>query len=451
MRHSLVSIILAAFCGAAQAQQQIQFWHAMGGALGGELEALVQRFNESQKDFRILAEHKGSYEDTMLGALAAQRTGSGPHLVQVYEVGTAHMMAAKSSMRPLAQVMAENGERLDAKAFLPAVAGYFSDNAGQLLALPFNISTPILFYNKDAFRKANLDPEKPPKTWYEMPKSMGPLLEAGFHCAYTTVWPSWVQIENMSTWHNQDFATKDNGLGGLDAKLIFNTHLMVRHVSMLSSWARAGYFTYSGRRIEGEERFEKGECAMVTASSSSYADLRRAAKFDFGAAQLPHYDDIRGAPHHSVIGGAGLWVLAGKTSPEYRGVAKFLAWLARPEVQAEWHQRTGYVPVTRAAYEMTAQKGFYKQNPGHEIAIKQLLLNNPTRESRGIRLGRMQEIRLILEQELESVWDGSVAPKLALDRAAERGDVLLRQFEREHRSGGEPAMPARVPRRSAKQ
>jgi sn-glycerol 3-phosphate transport system substrate-binding protein len=439
-------MVFAVFCGSAAAQQEIQFWHAMGGALGGELDALVQRFNDAQKDFRIVAEHKGSYEDVMIGALAAQRGGGGPHLVQVYEVGTAHMMAAKSAVRPVAQVLAENGERIEAKSFLPAVAGYFSDGAGQLLALPFNISTPILFYNKDAFRKAKLDPDKPPKTWYEMPKAMGALLEAGFDCAYTTVWPAWVHIENMSTWHNQDFATKENGLGGLDAKLTFNTHLMVRHVSLLSSWARAGYFTYSGRRVEGERRFEKGECAMVSAASSSYAELRSAAKFDFGVAQLPYYDDIRGAPHHSMIGGAGLWVLAGKKSTEYRGVAKFLAWLARPEVQAEWHQRTGYVPVTRAAYEMTAQKGFYREHPGHEIAIKQLLLNNPTRESRGIRLGRMEQIRLILEQELESVWDGTVAPKLALDRAAERGDALLRQFEREQRGGVEPGGPARTPR-----
>ncbi|MSQ63652.1 MAG: sn-glycerol-3-phosphate ABC transporter substrate-binding protein UgpB [Betaproteobacteria bacterium] len=449
MRRSLVSIILAVFCGAAQAQQPVQFWHAMGGALGGELDALVQRFNDAQKDFRILAEHKGSYEDVMIGALAAQRAGSGPHLVQVYEVGTAHMMAAKGSVRPLAQLLAENGERIEAKSFLPAVAGYFSDAAGQLLALPFNISTPILFYNKDAFRKAGLDPQKAPQTWYEMPKAMGALVESGVECVYTTVWPSWVQIENMSTWHNQDFATRENGLAGLDAKLIFNTHLMVRHVSMLASWERSGYFTYSGRRIEGERRFAKGECAMVTAASSSYADLRREAKFDFGVAQLPYYDDIRGAPHHSLIGGAGLWVLAGKQNAEYRGVAKFLAWLAQPEVQAEWHQRTGYVPVTWAAYELTAQKGFYKDHPGHEIAIRQLLLNRPTRESRGIRLGDFQDIRLILEEELEAVWDGKVAPKVALDRAAERGDLILRRFEREQRAGVEPAVPQRVPRAPA--
>lgn len=449
-RHAVSSlffaILFSCFASAARAQQQIEFWHAMGGALGGELNALVQRFNDSQGDFRIVAEHKGSYEDVMIGALAAQRAGHGPHLAQIYEVGTAHMMAAKSAVRLVSQVLAENGESIETKSFLPAVAGYFSDGAGRLLALPFNISTPILFYNKDAFRRAKLDPEQPPKTWYEMPKAMGALLEAGSECAYTTVWPSWVQIENMSTWHKQDFATRDNGLLGLDARLVFNTHLMVRHVSMLSSWVRAGYVTYSGRRVEGERRFASGECAMVTAASSSYADLRREAKFDFSVAQLPYYDDIRGAPHHSLIGGAGLWVLAGKKNAEYRGVAKFLAWLARPEVQAEWHQRTGYAPVTRAAYELTAQQGFYRENPGHEIAIRQLLLNQPTRESRGIRLGEFQQIRAIIEEELEGVWEGKAPPKLALDRAAERGDVLLRKFEREHRAGVEPGVPARAPR-----
>ena len=451
MSRLLVATLLAAlFCAPARAQQEIQLWHAMGGSLGHALEALAQRFNDSQKEFWVAPSQRGSYEDTMIAALAAQRAGNGPHLVQVYEVGTAHMMAAKSAVRPLWQVLAENSERIEAKSFLPAVAGYFSDNAGRLLALPFNVSTPILFYNKDAFRKAKLDPDRPPKTWYEMPQAMGELQEAGFDCVYTTVWPSWVQIENMSTWHNQDFATKENGLGGLDAKLIFNTHLMVRHVSMLSSWARSGYFTYSGRRIEGERRFSKGECAMVTASSSSYADLRREARFDFGVAPLPHYDDIKAAPHHSLIGGAGLWVLAGRRNGDYRGVAKFLAWLARPEVQAEWHQRTGYVPVTRAAYEHTRKQGFYAVHPGHEIAIRQLLLNRPTRESRGIRLGEFQEIRVAIEEELEAVWNGTKPPKLALDHAAERGNALLRKFERQHRAGADSGVPARSSRGAKK-
>jgi sn-glycerol 3-phosphate transport system substrate-binding protein len=249
---------------------------------------------------------------------------------------------------------------------LPAVAGYFSDNAGQLLALPFNISTPILFYNKDAFRKAKLDPEKPPKTWYEMPKAMGALLEAGIECVYTTVWPSWVQIENMGNWHNQDFASRENGLGGLDAKLSFNTHLMVRHVSMLSSWARAGYFTYSGRRNEGERRFASGECAMVTASSSSAADLRRTAKFDFGVAQLPYYDDIRGAPHHSMIGGAACGCSPGRRAPSTAAWRAFSPGSRARRCRPSGTSAPATCPVTRAAYERTAQQGFYRDNPGHE-------------------------------------------------------------------------------------
>ena len=439
------------FCASAGAQQEIRLWHAMGGALGETLNSLVQRFNESQKEFRVVAEHMGSAEDTMIAALKAQRAPGGPHLVQVNEIATAQMMASRSAVRPVWQVFAEGGERVEARDFLPAVASYFSDNAGRLLALPFNISTPILFYNKDAFRKAKLDPESPPKTWYEMPKAMGALVDAGYDCVYTTAWPSWVQIENMSVWHNQDFATRDNGMDGLDAKLVFNTHLMVRHVAMLASWARSGYFTYSGRRVEGERRFERGECAMLTAASSSYAQLRSAAKFDFGTGQLPYYDDIRGAPYHSLINGGGLWAMAGKTPAENRGMARFLAWLAKPDIQAEWHQRTGFVPVTRAAYERTAQSGFYKANPGHEIAIRQLLLNQPTRESRGIRLGNFAAIRAIIEEELEPVWEDKVPPKLALDRAAERGDVLLRKFEHDNRAGQEPGVPERAPRRTRKE
>lgn len=448
MRTLLLTVLVVFSCG-AQAQTEIRLWHSMSGALGDVLQSLVQRFNESQKDVRVVEEHKGGYERSLIQAMKAQEAGNGPDLVQVYELGTAHLMAAKRAYRPLWQVMAEAGEKLDPKGYLPAVGSYFSDDAGRLLGLPFNVSTPILLYNRTAFRKAKLDPEKPPATWYEMPKAMGEILESGLECAYTTTWPAWVHIENMSTWHNQDFATKDNGLGGLDAKLIFNSHLMVRHVSMLSSWARAGYFTYSGRRLEGEKRFSGGECAMLTASSASVAELRRDSKFEFGVAPLPHYDDVKGAPHHTMIGGAGLWAMAGKPAPHYKGVAKFLAFLARPEIAAEWHQRTGFVPVTRAAYEHTRKQGYYAAQPGQEIAIRQLLLTAPTRESRGIRLGEFPAIRAVLEEELEAVWKGDKPPKLALDTAAERGNVLLRKFEAEHRAGVEPGVPQRASRAPA--
>ncbi len=433
-----IFLTLALLIGAAAqaAPTEIQFWHAMGGPLGDQVEAIAKRFNASQKDYVVATAYKGNYDETMSAAFIAHRAGSAPHIVQVYELGTADMMVAHNAVRHVWEVMAEAGVRLDTKAFVPAVASYFSDAQGRLEGLPFNTSTPVMFYNKDAFRAAQLDPEKPPKTWYEMVPILGELKYKGnMPCGYVTSWPSWVLLENTSAWHNQEFATKGNGMGGLDTKLVFNTHLMMRHVSTLASWVKAEYFTYTGRRDEAEVRFTRGACSILTASSATYAELREAAKFDFGVAPLPYYDDIKGAPQNTLIGGGGLWVMSGHKKPEYAGVAKFLAYLSQPEVQAEWHQKTGYVPTTIAAYELTKKQGFYEKNPGHEIAIRQLLLKNPSSETKGIRLGSFPQIRAIIEEELEQVWNLSKTPKQALDEAAERGNQLLRKFEAANKAG----------------
>jgi len=433
-----IFLTLALLIGAAAqaAPTEIQFWHAMGGPLGDQVEAIAKRFNASQKDYVVATAYKGNYDETMSAAFIAHRAGSAPHIVQVYELGTADMMVAHNAVRHVWEVMAEAGVRLDAKAFVPAVASYFSDAQGRLEGLPFNTSTPVMFYNKDAFREAQLDPEKPPKTWYEMVPILGELKYKGnMPCGYVTSWPSWVLLENTSAWHNQEFATKGNGMGGLDTKLVFNTHLMMRHVSTLASWVKAEYFTYTGRRDEAEVRFTRGACSILTASSATYAELREAAKFDFGVAPLPYYDDVKGAPQNTLIGGGGLWVMNGHKKPEYAGVAKFLAYLSQPEVQAEWHQKTGYVPTTIAAYELTKKQGFYEKNPGHEIAIRQLLLKNPSSETKGIRLGSFPQIRAIIEEELEQVWNLSKTPKQALDEAAERGNQLLRKFEAANKAG----------------
>jgi sn-glycerol 3-phosphate transport system substrate-binding protein len=414
---------LLLLCGAisAHASEEVRLWHAMSGELAVQLNRLASKFNASQQEFRVAPAFKGNYDETLAAALAARKNGGAPHIVQVYDGSTADVMA-NGAMRPLWQVMADAGQSLDVK-YVPAVAGYFSDANGRLLALPFNTSTPVLYYNKDAFRKAKLDPANPPKTWYEMPAVLGALIESGRECAFTTSWPTWVLLENMSAWHNQEFATHANGMGGPQARLNFNSRLMVRWISMLSSWNKSGYFTYSGRRDEAEARFAAGECAIITSSSASLAELRKHAKFDFGVAQLPYYDDFSGAPQNTLIGGAGLWVMAGQ--PSTRGAARFLAFLAKPEVQAEWHQSTGYVPLTTAAYELTRKQGFYASHPGHEVAVRQLLLKNPTRESKGIRLPGFAKIRLIIDEEMEAVWREKKTPMDALNTAVARGNQLL--------------------------
>ena len=424
---------------------EIQLWHAMDGARGAEFDALVSRFNAAQKDVRVVAAYKGPYDVVERALFDAYRAKRTPHLVQIFEVGTADMIAARDLVKPMWRLMVEAGAPLDHGAFVPAVAAYFSDKQGRLLALPFNTSTPVLYYNKDAFRKARLDPERAPTTWYEMPKTLGALLDArAAKCALTTTWPSWVLLENMGAWHNQPFATQENGLGGTEARLNFNTRLMVRWVSMLASWYKSGLFAWSGRRDEAEARFASGECALLTASSSSYANLRRAARFDFGVAQLPYYDDFPEAPQNTLIGGAGLWALRGKSRAEYKAMARFVAYLAQPEVQARWHQATGYVPITKAAYALTEKNGFYLANPGHQVAVRQLLLRNPTDESKGIRLGHFLRIRAIIDEELEAVWADRKTPLDALNSAVARGNALLEEFERAN------APARRAPRARAK-
>lgn len=418
----------------AHAEIEIQWWHSMTGALSDRLNDIATKFNASQTEFKVVPIYKGGYPESMPAAIAAYRAKNPPHIVQVFEVGTATMMAAREAIKPVYQVMAESGEKFDPKSYMPAVTSYYTDATGRMLSMPFNSSTTVFYYNKDAFRKAGLDPAAPPKTWAEVGEAAKKIKDTGtLPCGYTSAWQSWVQLENASAWHNVAFATKDNGFGGLDARLAFNNPLLVRHIAMLGDWAKDGRFTYAGRTTEPEAKFFSGECAMITSSSAAYGNIKRSSKFEFGVSFLPYHADVKGAPQNSIIGGASLWVFAGKSKEDYRGVAKFFTFLSAPEIQAEWHQATGYVPITTAAYELSKNQGFYEKNPGTDIAIQQLLLKNPTKMSKGVRLGNLPQIRDIIDQELEAVWSGKKTAKAALDEAVKRGDEELRKFERANR------------------
>jgi sn-glycerol 3-phosphate transport system substrate-binding protein len=436
-RRLLLSLLLAALglgAGApARAVTEIQFWHAMDGALGDQLKPIVDRFNGSQKDYRVVAVYKGSYDETLAAGLAARLQGKAPHILQVYDVGTANVEAAKNAVRPVYQVMREAGEKFDPKAFVPAVASYYSDSKGNLLSLPFNTSTPVLYVNRDAFEASGVDERKQIKTWYDLQEALLEVREkARTPCGLTTTWPSWVMLENTLAWHNEEFATRNNGYDGLDAQLVFNTRLAIRHLSLMTAWTKAKIFSYSGRRDEGEARFARGECASLTASSASYANLLRAAKFHFTVLPLPYYNDINEAPYNTLMGGASLWAMNGKSAGEYKGVARFFAFLSQPEVQAEWHQATGYLPVTRAAYELTKTAGFYQKYPGTDVGIREMINGGsvPKAYSRGIRLGNYLMIRAVVDEELEQAWALAKPPKQALDDAVRRGNELLRRFER---------------------
>lgn len=415
---------------AAWAQTEIQWWHAMGGNLGETVNALADGFNKSQSEYKVTPVYKGSYTETLTAAIAAFRAKQAPHIVQVFEVGTANMMAAKGAVYPVFQLMADAKESFDPKAYIGPVYGYYSTTDGKLLSMPFNSSTPVLYWNKDLLAKAGYDPNKPPTTWPELGEMAKKAVAAGAKCGFTPQWQTWTMIENYGAWHNLPFATKANGFGGIDIELKFNDAPRVKFIQMLADWGKDKTFVYGGREGKSTALFTAGDCVFHIASSATAAAIDKAlGTAKFGIAMMPYSPDVAPKPQNSIIGGATLWVLQGKPAAEYKGVAKFLTYLASAPVQAKWHQETGYVPVTLAAAEITEKAGFYQKFPGRDIAVKELTLNPPTENSKGLRIGNFVQIRDVVDEELEAVWAGKKDAKAALDDAVKRGNELLKKFE----------------------
>lgn len=427
----LWGIAFAAWLTAAPAHAvtEIQWWHAMAGELGRHIDKLAADFNREQRDYRIVPEYKGQYTETMTAALFAIRTGRQPAIVQVNEVATATMMSATATY-PVHQLMREQGVAFDPAAYLAAVAGYYTDAGGNMLSFPFNASTPILYYNKDQFRLAKLDPDAPPRTWPEVEAAAKTLRAAGIPCGITTAWPSWIHIENLSALHDVPIATRENGFGGLDTELVIANETVTRHVAALAAWQKDRLFDYGGRGDRADAKFHGSQCGMYISSSATRPDILANAKFEVGYGLMPYWPDVAAAPQNSIIGGATLWVLEGRPEAEYKGVARFFAYLSRPEVQAWWHQASGYLPITRAAYELSRTRGFYERNPGTDISIRQITLKEPTPNTKGLRIGSFVLVRNVIEDELEQAISGKVPAKAALDSAVRRGNEILRRFEK---------------------
>ncbi len=413
----------------AKAGTEINFWHAMGGQLGEITDKFAADFNASQDACTVNSLYKGNYTETMTAAIAAFRAKEQPHIVQVFEVGTATMMAAegKGAVVPVWKLMADAGIDFDQSIYLPAVISYYTDTENRLLSLPFNSSTPVLWYNKTKLDELGI---AIPTTWQELEDAATKAKEAGVDAPLSFGWQSWVQIENYGAWHNVAVGTKQNGFGGIDTELTINDPKIVGHIDRMARMSKAGTFKYGGRRGDSRGMFVNGEAIFWLNSSAYYGGFKKdITGFEFGQAMLPVDADVADKPQNSIIGGATLWVLAGHSGDEYKCAAQFFQFLSLPEQQAAWHQQTGYVPITTAAYELSKEQGFYKDNPGTDTAIKQLSLNTPTPASKGLRFGNFVQIRDVINEELEAVWSGDKDAKTAMDDAVKRGNVLLRKFE----------------------
>ncbi|HVX99997.1 MAG TPA: sn-glycerol-3-phosphate ABC transporter substrate-binding protein UgpB [Pseudorhodoplanes sp.] len=431
-RHFAMGAVLAAFIGAAtpaHAVIEIQWWHAMTGANNDVIVKLANDFNASQSEYKVIPTYKGSYPDTMNAGIAAFRAGNAPHIMQVFEVGTATMMAATGAVKPVHVLMKEAGEKFDPNAYLPAITGYYSTAKGEMLSFPFNSSSMVMWINKDALAKANI--KDIPKTWPEVFEDAKKLKAAGYStCGVSTAWVTWALIEQFSAWHNLPIGTKANGLGGFDTELKFNSPAHVRLLQTLVDLQKDKTYDYSGRTNTGEGRFTSGECPIFLTSSAFFGNVKANAKFAWTNAPMPYYPDIKGAPQNSIIGGASLWVMGGKKPEEYKGVAKFFAFLSDTDRQVEIHKASGYLPITKAAYEKTKASGYYKENPYLETPLLELTNKEPTENSRGLRFGNMVQLRDVWSEEIEAALAGKKSAKEALDAAVSRGNAMLRQFER---------------------
>jgi sn-glycerol 3-phosphate transport system substrate-binding protein len=427
----LAPLILPRRASAATDKTKIVWWHAMTATLADEVARIANGFNASQSEVEIEAIYKGGYADTLTATIAASRAGQAPHLVQVFEVGTGTMLAAGKAVRPIWELVKETGVPIDPKAYIPAVRGYYSLADGRMASMPFNSSTAVMWYNKDAFRKAGLDPDHPPATWQDVRKAAEAIkAKDAAPVPMTTSWPTWIQLEQYSALHNLAFASKEDGFEGLDAELLFNNKGQVKHIERLLQMSKDGTFKYSGRDTAGDPLIVSGEAAISFGSSSSRGNLVKSAKYDWGEAFLPYDPEIIPKPENSIIGGASLWVMTApdRTPAEYKAVAAFLMYLGRPEVDATWAKNTGYVPVTLAGYAALKQQNYYATAVGADLPVEQLARGSLTPNTRGLRLGRLPEIRNIIQEELEKALQGGQTAQQAMDSAVTRGDKVLKDF-----------------------
>ncbi len=418
---------------------QIVWWHAMTGVNADEINRLARAFSESQSEAEVQPVYKGGYPETLTAAIAAWRADQAPHLVQIFEVGTGSMLASGPATKQVWKLAEETGVALDPAVYIPGVRGYYSLSDGRLASMPFNSSTAIMWYNKDAFAAAGLDPETASATWPDViaaaraiKAKIGTPAMGAVKFPITSSWMIWVQLEQYSAIHDLPFATKGNGFDGLDAELRFNAPQQVKQWDRLLGMAKEGLYEYGGRDTVPDALFYSGQAAIGFGSSAGRGQIAANAKFKWGAALLPIDPEVNANPINSIIGGASLWTMTTKqrTAAEYKAVAQFLKFLAIPEQDAHFHQTTGYVPVTFGGYEKSRADGYYEKQPGADIPIKQLARGKVTPNSRGLRLGRLAEIRNILYEETEKALQGQQSGKEALDNGTRRSDRVLREFQK---------------------
>ncbi|MFT6303834.1 MAG: sn-glycerol 3-phosphate transport system substrate-binding protein [Granulosicoccus sp.] len=406
---------------AAFSATEIQWWHAMGGRLGEVVVEIADKYNASQSDVVVVPTYKGGYEDTMTAGIAAFRAKEQPHIIQIFDAGAATIINAKGATVPVADLMKD----FDIEDYIPGVRYFYADSDDKMIGLPFNASTPLLYYNKDAFAAAGLD--APPKTWEEF-EIMAPKLKAAGFTALAQSHSPWIFSENFHSRHNIQLATGNNGYDTTDVKILYNNDHMKMHWSKVKEWLDAGYYGFYGRAWgDNQDAFVQKEVAMWLGSSGSFGGLTKSTDFEFGTTFLPYWESITKEPKGTFIGGAALFAMSGHEDAEYDAVADFFGFMTSSDNQVFWHKETGYVPITNAAYDAAKKEGYYENTPDAEIGILQLSL--PGGEwTKGYRLGYYVQIRDVMYKHFDNIFSGDSSVEEAFVAMEKESNELLVRF-----------------------
>lgn len=410
----------------ASAATEVRVWHSLTGVAAQTFRSMVDGFNAEQKNYRVDLAFKGDDKATAAAGIAAASLPDGPDLLEASEVESGNLLSVKNAVKPMFEIL-PLAKSKDFDFFIPGAVTFMKDERNRLRAFPLEASIPVLLYNRTAFAKAGIA-EKAPATWRDLQAQLITLQDAGkgYKCSYTSSDQAWIHIENLGAMHGEAIATKNNGLDGPGAALTFNDLLHVRHIALMTSWVKSQLYVPAGHGEEGDMRFASGECAVLTTASGSLGDIVKAAKFDIGVAPLPFYEEGARQPVSTFIGGSALWAIEGRTKDVYNGIAAFLAYLATPVVATEWHQKTGSLPWTTAAYTVSDRTGFYDKYPGLGAVMKGATTAQAA-SSRGIRLPNYDKVRDVMDEQLDAVWSGEKPPKLGLDDAVRLGDIAMKQ------------------------
>ncbi|MGO0309004.1 extracellular solute-binding protein [Endozoicomonas acroporae] len=408
----------------AQGATELTLWHAMGGRNGEVVEILVDRFNQSQDEYRLTAVNKGGYEDTMTAGIAAFRARKAPHIIQVFDAGAATVINAKGAVYPVQDLLEDNGIAFDSNDYIPGVRHFYADSAGKMIGMPFNSSTPLLYFNKEALAKAGVTP---PKTWEEFEQA-APKLKAAGYLALAQSHSPWIFSENFHSRHNLPMATGNNGYDSTDVKILYNNDALKMHWGKVKEWMDDGYYGYYGRAWgDNQDAFTKGQVAMWLGSSGSFGNLQKTADFEFGTTYLPYWSSLIEEPKSTFIGGAALFSFTGHDADEYKGIAEFYKFLTQAETQLLWHQETGYVAITNDAYTLAKESGYYQEAPDAEIGILQLSLDGGE-WTKGYRLGYYVQIRESLYKNYEKILSGQTSVDDAFNSIERESNKLLSRF-----------------------